>query len=56
MKERTKRALIDLMIITDEHNLLRDVDETPKDYKDTKKQAYYELMAFIKEYGDKGTN
>ena len=47
MKERTRRALIDLMIIT---------DETPKDYKDTKKQAYYELMAFIKEYGDKGTN
>jgi hypothetical protein len=53
MKERTKRALINLMIITDEHNLLIDCDEKPKDYEDKKKKCYYELIAFIKKYGDK---
>ena len=53
MKRETRKALLDLMILTDEYDLLRDDDENPKDYKDRKKQAYYELMAFIKKHGDK---
>ncbi len=53
MKRETRKALLDLMILTDKYNLLRDDDETPKNYEDAKKQAYYELMAFIKKHGDK---
>ena len=52
MKKETKRALLDLMLVTDEHNLLKDDDETSKNYEDRKKQSYYKLVTFIKKYGE----
>jgi hypothetical protein len=53
MNDEQKRMLINLMILTDKHNLLKDTDQSIKDYEKTKEKAYYELMGFIAENGGK---
>ena len=53
MNETQNRMLINLMILTDEHNLLQEEDQSDKDYKDIKKNAYHSLMRFIMTKGDK---
>ena len=51
MNEEQKRMLIQLMILTDEHNLLKGIDQNVKDYEKDKKNAYNLLMSFIVEKG-----
>jgi len=51
MNDEQKRMLIQLMILTDKHNLLKDNDQNIKDYEKDKKKAYYSLMSFIAEKG-----
>ena len=47
MNDEQKRMLINLMIVTDEHNLLQEKDQTKKDYEEDKKNAYHSLARFI---------
>ena len=47
MNAEQKIMLINLMIITDEHNLLQEKDQSKKDYEKDKKDAYHSLMSFI---------
>tara|TARA_R110002020_G_scaffold26234_1_gene84818 strand:- start:290 stop:451 length:162 start_codon:yes stop_codon:yes gene_type:complete len=51
MNKEQKRMLIQLMILTDKHNLLKDNDQNVKDYEKDKENAYYSLMSFIEEKG-----
>ena len=51
MNKEQKRMLIQLMILTDKHNLLKDNDQNVKDYEKDKENAYYSLMSFIAEKG-----
>ena len=53
MNAEQKRMLINLMVITDEYDLLQEKDQSDKDYKDIKKKAYHSLMRFIMTKGDK---
>ena len=53
MNETQNRMLINLMILTDEHNLLQEEDQSKKDYEEDKKDAYRSLMRFIMTKGDK---
>ena len=50
MNKEQKRMLIQLMILTDKHNLLKDNDQNIKDYEKDKENAY-SLMSFIAEKG-----
>ena len=47
MNETQNRMLINLIIVTDEHNLLQEKDQSDKDYYKTKEDAYQSLMRFI---------
>ena len=53
MNAEQKIMLINLMIITDEHNLLQEKDQSKKNYEEDKKEAYHSLMRFIITKGDK---
>ena len=52
MNAEQKIMLINLMIITDEHNLLQEKDQSKKNYEEDKKEAYHSLMRFIITKGD----
>tara|TARA_R110002020_G_scaffold346389_1_gene560261 strand:+ start:312 stop:488 length:177 start_codon:yes stop_codon:yes gene_type:complete len=47
MNDEQKSMLINLMMVTDEHNLLQEKDQTKKDYEEDKKNAYHSLARFI---------
>ena len=47
MNAEQKRMLINLIVITDEYDLLQEKDQSDKDYKDIKKKAYQSLTRFI---------
>ena len=51
MNKEQKRLLIQLMILTDKHNLLKDNDQNIEDYEKDKKIAFSSLMRFIAEKG-----
>ena len=53
MNAEQKRMLINLMVITDEYDLLQEKDQSKKDYEEDKKDAYNSLMRFIVTKGDK---
>ena len=53
MNREQKRMLINLMILTDEYDLLKQEEQSNKDYKEAKKNAYYKLTRFIATKGDK---
>ena len=54
MNTEQKRMLINLIVITDEYNLLQEKDQSDKDYKDIKKKAYHSLTRFIMTKGIQG--
>ena len=47
MNKQQKSMLLNLIIVTDEHNLLQEKDQSDKDYYKTKEDAYQSLMRFI---------
>ena len=51
MNAEQKRMLINLIVITDEYDLLQEKDQSDKDYKDIKKKAYHSLTRFIMRKG-----
>ena len=53
MNDEQRAMLLNVMSITDEHNLLQEKDQSKKDYEEDKKDAYHSLMRFIMTKGDK---
>ncbi len=53
MNDEQRAMLLNVMIITDEYNLLQEKDQSKKDYEEDKKDAYHSLMRFIVTKGDK---
>lgn len=47
MNAEQKRMLINLIVITDKHNLLQEKDQDDKDYDKIKEDAYHSLTRFI---------
>jgi hypothetical protein len=52
MNDEQRAMLLNLMILTDEHNLLQETDQSKKDYEEDKKDAYHSLMRFIVTKGE----
>jgi len=49
MTKKQKEALINLMIVTDKYNLLKDSDQHPKEYEQDKENAYHWLVSMVME-------